>query len=93
MDTLGFDVFGGADVQVHFRNLKPGHVVSYAYNVAGYQFENGFPIKSGETIDSMNAGGRIQKTPQWTVQDDDALVEPSRTVLDICCGEYAGGSR
>ena len=92
VDTLGFDVFGGADVQIHFRNLKPGHVVSCAYNVAGYQFENGFPIKSGETIDSMNAGGRIQKTPQWTVQYEDSMVEPSRTVLDICCGEYAGGS-
>ena len=93
VDTLGFDVFGGADVQVHFKNLTPSHVVAYAYNVASYQFENEFPIESGETIDSMDAGGEIQKTPQWTVQYEDSIVGPSRTVLDICCGEYAGGNR
>ena len=94
VDTLGFDVFGGADVQIHFKNLKPSHVAAYAYNIASYQFENGFPIKSGETIDSMDvSSGEIQKTPRWTVQYEDAMVEPSRTVLDICCGEYAGGNR
>ena len=93
VDTLGFDVFGGADVQVHFKILTPSHVVAYAYNVASYQFENEFPIESGETIDSMDAGGEIQKTPQWTVQYEDSIVGPSRTVLDICCGEYAGGNR
>ena len=93
VDTLGFDVFGGADVQVHFKNLTPSHVVAYAYNVASYQFEKGFPIESGETIDSMDANGEMQKTPQWTVQYEDSMVEPSRIVLDISCGEYAGGNR
>ena len=93
VDTLGFDVFGGADVQIHFRNLSPGHVIAYAYNAARYQFENGFPIESGETIDSMDEDGKIQLTPQWAVQYEDSIVEPLRTVLDICCGEYAGGNR
>jgi hypothetical protein len=93
VDTLGFDVFGGADVQVHFKNLTPSHVVAYAYNVASYQFEKGFPIESGETIDSMDANGEMQKTPQWIVQYEDSMVEPSRIVLDISCGEYAGGNR
>ena len=93
VDTLGFDVFGGADVQIHFKTLTPSQVVAYAYNVASYQFENEFPIESGETIDSMDANGKMQKTPQWTVQYEDSMVEPSRTVLDICCGEYAGGNR
>ena len=93
VDTLGFSAFGGADVQVHFKNLSPSHVVAYAYNVASYQFENGFPIESGETIDSLDANGNMQMTPQWTVQYEDSIVEPLRTVLDICYGEYAGGNR
>ena len=93
VDTLGFDVFGGTDVQVHFKNLSPGHVVAYAYNVASYQFENGFPIENGETIDSMDEDGNMQRLHQWTVQYEDSMVEPLRTVLDICCGEYAGGNR
>lgn len=93
VDTLGFDAFGGADVQVHFRNLSPSHVVAYAYNVASYQFENGFPIESGETIDSMDEDGNMQMTPQWAVQYEDSMVDPLRTVLDICCGECAGGNR
>ena len=93
VDTLGFDVFGGADVQVHFKNLSPSHVVAYAYNVASYQFEKGFPIESGEAIDSMDEDGNMQMTPQWTVQYEDSIVEPLRTVLDIRCGEYAGGNR
>ena len=93
VDTIGFDVFGGADVQIHFKNLTPGHVAAYAYNVASYQFENGFSIESGETIDSMDANGNMQVTSQWTVQYEDSMVDPPRTVLDICCGEYAGGNR
>lgn len=93
VDTLGFGVFGCADVQVHFKNLSPGHVAAYAYNVARYQLENGFSIESGETIDSIDEGGNIQVAPQWTVQYEDSIAEPLRTVLDICCGEYAGGNR
>jgi len=93
VDTIGFDVFGGADVQIHFKNLTPGHVAAYAYNVASYQFENGFSIESGETIESMDANGNIQVTPQWTVQYEDSMVGPPRTVLDVYCGEYAGGNR
>ena len=27
VDTLGFYVFGGADVQVHFKKLNPNYVV------------------------------------------------------------------
>lgn len=93
VDTLGFYVFGGADVQVHFKNMDPNHVVNYVYNIASYQFDNDFPIKSGETIDSLDKNGKIQMTPQWMVQYEDSLVDPMRTVLDINCGEYAGGDR
>lgn len=93
IDTLGFFVFGGADVQVHFKGLNPNHVVNYVYNIASYQFENDFPIKSGDTIDSIDENGKMQITPQWTVQYENALIDPERSVLDINCGKYAGGGR
>ena len=93
VDSLGFYVFGGADVQVHFKDLDPNHVVNYVYNIASYQFDNDFPIKSGETIDSLDENGKMQMTPQWKVQYEDAIVPPLRTVLDVNCGKYAGGNR
>mgnify|MGYP004445213703 FL=1 len=93
VDTLGFYVFGGADVQVHFKNMNPNHLVSYVYNIASYQFDNDFPIDSGETIDSLDENGNIQMKPQWNVQYEESMVEPHRVVLDINCGEYAGGNR
>lgn len=93
VDTLGFNVFGGADVQVHFKNMDPNHVVSYVYNIASYQFDNDFPIESFETIDSLDENGDIQMEPQWTVQYEESLIAPTRMVLDINCGEYAGGNR
>ena len=93
VDTLGFYVFGGADVQVHFKNMNPNHVVNYVYNIASYQFENDFPIKSGDTIDSIDENGKLQIAPQWKVQYENSIVTPERTVLDIACGEYAGGNR
>ncbi|MBR6999657.1 MAG: DUF4261 domain-containing protein [Lachnospiraceae bacterium] len=93
VDSLGFYVFGGADVQVHFKGLDPNHVVNYVYNIASYQFDNDFPIKSGETIDSLDEYGKMQMTPQWKVQYEDAIVPPLRTVLDVNCGQYAGGNR
>lgn len=93
IDTLGFNVFGGADVQVHFKDMDPNYVVNYVYNVASYQFDNDFPVKSGETIDSIDENGDMQMEPQWSVQYEESLVDPLRTVLDINCGEYAGGNR
>ena len=93
IDSLGLYVFGGADVQVHFKELDPNHVVNYVYNIACYQFDNDFPIKSGETIDSIDENGKIQIALQWSVQYETALIDPERTVLDINCGKYAGGSR
>ena len=93
VDTLGFHVFGGADVQMHFKGLEPNHVVNYVYNIASYQFDNDFPIESGETIDSLDVNGNMQYDPQWKVQYEDAIIPPVRTVLDVNCGKFAGGNR
>ncbi|MBR5930916.1 MAG: DUF4261 domain-containing protein, partial [Lachnospiraceae bacterium] len=61
--------------------------------IACYQFDTDFPIKSGDTIDSIDENGKIQIDLQWSVQYENALIDPERTVLDINCGKYAGGSR
>lgn len=93
VDTIGFYTFGGADVQVHFHGMEPNHVVNYVYNIASYQFENEFPIKSGETVDSIDKDGNMQWEPQWKTQYEDSLVQPVRTVLDVNCGQFAAGKR
>lgn len=93
VDTLGFFVFGAADVQVHFRGIDPNFVVNYVYNIASYQFENEFPVKSGDTLDSIGADGSMQWEPQWKAQYEDALIQPVRLVLDVNCGEHAAGTR
>ena len=93
IDTLGFFVFGGDDVQVHFKELNPKHVANFVYSIASYQFDNDYPIKNGDTVDSINENGKLQITPQWTVQYENALIAPERSVLDINCGKYAGGNR
>lgn len=93
VDTVGFYAFMAADVQMHFHGLTPDHVVNYVYNIADYQFENEFPIKSGETVDSLDENGKIQWEPQWKTQYENSLIDPPRTVLDINCGQYAAGNR
>ena len=93
VDTIGFYTFGGADVQVHFHGMDPNHVVNYVYNIAAYQFDNDFPVKSGDTLDSIDENGVMQWEPQWKTQYEDSLIQPVRTVLDINCGEFAAGDR
>ena len=93
VDTIGFYAFGGADVQLHFHDIDPNHAVEYVYNIASYQFNNDFPVKSGETIDGINGNGRIARDIQWRAQYENSLIQPIRTVLDINCGKYAAGQR
>lgn len=50
------------------------------------------PIKSGETIDGIR-DGRICRDVQWRCQYENALIQPSRQVIDINMGEYASGRR
>ena len=93
VDTLGFFAFGAADVQVHFHDIDPNYVVNYVYNIASYQFSEEFPVKSGDTLDSIGKDGSMQWEPQWLAQYEDSLIQPVRTVLDINCGDYAAGNR
>lgn len=93
VDTIGFYMFGEPDVQLHFHGINPNYVVSYVYNIASYQFDNGFPIVAGDTIDGMDENGNIQWEPQWRTQYEESLIQPVRVVLDVNCGEFAAGGR
>lgn len=93
VDTIGFYMFGEPDVQLHFRGINPNFAVNYVYNLASYQFDNGFPIKNGETVDSIDENGNMQWEPQWRTQYEESLVQPVRVVLDVNCGDFAAGTR
>lgn len=92
VDTLGLYAVGLPDVQLHFHGLDIQAVVNYAYQAASYLYDNDAPIKSGETIDGIE-DGRLSQEIQWRCQYEDALIQPVRTVMDICPGEYAAGGR
>ncbi len=93
IDTLGFFAFGAPDIQVHFHGLDPNSVVGYVYSIASYQFNEDFPVQSGDTIDGLDDNGSFSQTIQWSARYEDSLIQPLRTVLDINCGKYAAGGR
>lgn len=93
MDTLGLYALGLPDVQLHFRGLDPDPVSNYLYNVGQYLYDNDVPIKPGETVDGVNAQGKIDQGIQWECRYEQALIQPMRTVMDICPGPFAAGRR
>lgn len=86
VDTLGMGTLLLPDLQYHFQGIEPGWIISYAYNLASYIFKNNNPIKEGDTIDSIDDGELVEGI-QWTCSYRNALVKPSRMVIDIFMGE------
>ena len=80
------------DLQYHFHDVNPNEVVNHAYNVLSYIFDEDNPIKSGDTIDGL-LNGHMRPEVQWTIQYEESLIQPVRTVIDINMGEYASGNR
>lgn len=93
VDTLGLYAIGLPDIQYHFHSLDPNMIVNHAYQTAIYLYENEAPIKSGETIDGISKDGRIDHSIQWKCQYENALIQPARTVMDICITGHAAGMR
>ena len=93
MDTLGLYALGLPDVLLHFRELNPDHVSNYLYNVGQYLYDNDVPIKPGETVDGVNAQGKIDQSIQWECHYEQALIQPPRVVMDIYPGSFAAGRR
>lgn len=92
VDTLGMTLLYMEDLQYHFHGMDPNWVVMHAYNIAAYVLKNCRPIKDGDTIDGV-IDGNIDQSLQWKCRFEDALVQPSRPVLDIHMGQYAAGGR
>ena len=92
VDTLGLSLLYIEDLQYHFHDMDPNWVVTHAYNMASYLLNNDNPIKDGDTIDGIREG-RFEKDIQWRCQRENALIQPSRMVIDVCMGEYASGRR
>lgn len=93
VDTIGMHVFGIPDVQFHFHSLNPNNVVSLAYDIALYQFENNIPITDGETVGGFDENGNSQEDIKWKCQYEISIIEPKREVLDINTGKYVAGNR
>ena len=92
VDTLGMSTLFLPDLQYHFHSIDPNCIVEHAYNAASYILENDNPIKDNETIDGWE-NDRISQDIQWKCRYKDALIHPSRPVLDINTGKYAAGQR
>ena len=91
-DTLGMSTLFLPDLQYHFHDMDPNWVVNHAYNVLSYIYDNDNPIESQATIDGIT-DGNMDRTVQWKCQYENALIQPTRGVLDICMNEYAAGER
>lgn len=92
VDSLGMSTLCLPDLQYHFHGMDPNWVVNHAYNMLSYIYDNNCPIESGETIDGIE-NGAISRNVQWKCHYEEALIQPSRLVLDICMGKFASGNR
>ena len=92
VDTLGMSTLFYPDVQYHFHGMNPDEIVNHAYSVLYYIFEHDNPIDDGQTIAGLE-NGDMNPDIKWTVQYEDSLIQPVRTVIDINMGEYASGTR
>lgn len=89
VDTLGLSVLGLPELQYKFQGLDPNWVVGHAYDVAAYLYHQDTPIQEGETVDGLDAQGRLDPQVQWLCHRGQALIGPAREVVDIQPGEHA----
>lgn len=92
VDTIGLSLLFIEDLQYHFHGIDPNEVVFHAHNMALYLLNNDNPMKNGDTIDGVRNGSLAQDI-QWKCYYEGALIQPARSVIDICMGEYAAGKR
>ncbi|MBD7912506.1 MULTISPECIES: DUF4261 domain-containing protein [Clostridium] len=92
VDTIGMSTLYLPDLQYHFHGIDQNWIVNHAYNLLSYIYDNNNPIESGETVDGITAG-KMDRNVQWKCHYEDAMIQPSRGVLDIYMNEYASGGR
>lgn len=77
MDSLGLQVFGLPDFQIHFKEYEPGQIFEFLRNYAYYIFENGSIVEDGNTVEGLQIGSK------WKCNYNEAYIEPKRYVIDI----------
>ena len=87
-DTLGLQVLSLPDLQYHYRSMHPGWVAAHAYTMAASLLQYGDDFQDGDTVDGME-NGQLSEAVEWTCRREMAIIQPSRTVLDIAPGQYA----
>jgi hypothetical protein len=88
MDTMGLGALGLPDLQCHFRELDPNSVARVLYNTGWYVFTHGDVLEDGQTVEG------IGPESSWHCQREDALVAPSRLLVDLNPGApFAAGNR
>lgn len=88
MDTRGLTEIGLHDLQCHYRALDPKDVAQVLYSTALYIFQNGPVIKSGQTVEGIEAGSK------WKCQFENSVLPPEREILDLNPGSlFAAGNR
>ena len=61
--------------------------------IASYVLATRRSVKDGDTVDGIADNGNLDQSIQWKCHYEDALVQPSRPVLDVHMGQYAAGGR
>lgn len=82
MDTVGMAAFALPDVQLHFRDLKPGWASAKVFSVARYLFDAGDVIEDGHTVPGLSDDDHWRCGHEW------AILGPRRMVLDINPGPH-----
>ncbi len=93
VDTLGMETLFLPDLQYHFHDVDPNFVVNHAYNMLTYIYDKDNPIENGNTIDSIDENGEMDKGNMWVCHYEKSLVQPERDVIDIFMNENAAGER
>lgn len=93
VDTVGMNVLGLPDVQYHFHDLDPKSAASHALGLAHFILQNDCPIEDGDAVAGFDESGALSEDVQWTLQYEESLIQPRRSVVDVRCGDYAAGTR
>ena len=93
VDTLGMSLLYIEDMQYHFHDMDPNWVVGHAYTIASYVLATRRSVKDGDTVDGVADNGNLDQSIQWKCRFEDALIQPSRPVMDVHMGQYAAGGR
>ena len=93
VDTLGMSLLYIENMQYHFHGMDPNWVVGHAYTIASYVLATRRSVKDGDTVDGVADNGNLDQSIQWKCRFEDALIQPSRPVMDVHMGQYAAGGR